>query len=340
MKKILAIILIITAVIGVFSLVACDNGKDTEKYVVVAPDGAPALAIANLPSTIKTQGKSDSITKRVVASSNISIEALKDDVDMAIVPANLAARICNTNAKYKILATVTNGNLYMTSSISAEVNSLKDLVGNIIYSIGQSSVPDMIFKSLLASENIQYEIGEKAVEGKVVVKYCLDGSEVISQLALAKSKNQLAFGIYGEPAVSKSKAKGFEEVLDLQEIWALKNGENTSGYAQAVLIAQERIYANEELTEKLLQAFTANTELLLQNPSKSVENIKEVYPQTSLQSDMTAQVIERCNIRTIVAVGSGRNYLESTLQVIMEQNANAIGGKLPSDESYLLTFEA
>lgn len=334
MKKFLTVVLVITAIIGLISLSACSDG-DTAEYVIVAPDGAPALAIANLPSAIKADGESGKLTKRIVSSSNISTEALKDDVDMAIVPANLAAKICNTNSKYKILATVTNGNLYMTSSISAEVNELNDLVGSIIYSIGQSSVPDMIFKSLIKRENIPYEIGETPVEGKVVIKYCLDGSDVISQLALAKSKNQLAFGIYGEPAISKSKAKGFEEVLDLQSLWSNANGEDTIGYAQAVLIAKDSVYTNNKLTDKILQEFKNNEETLLQNPSKSVENIKAVYPSTSLQSDMTAQIIERCNIRTVPAVGEGRRYLENTLQVIMGQNANAIGGKLPGDDSYL-----
>ncbi len=334
MKKFLAITLMAIALLCSVMLTACAGGDDST-YTLVAPDGAPALAIANLSERFDFDGGQIKLAKKVVAPSLIQDEALREGVDMAIVPANQAAKICNANGEYKMLATVTNGNLYVTSSIHAEVSGLRDLVGKMVYSIGQSSVPDIIFKSLLIGEGIEFEVGEKEKAGKVTVKYCQAGVDVISQLALAKSEGRLAFGIYAEPAVTKSIAKGFEEVLDLQRLWTDKNGLGYEGYAQAVLIARKSIYTNEALTAELLRRFADNADIIKQDPMQSVENIKAVYPQTSLQSDMTADVIARCNVKTVVAIGDGRSYLENTLQAIMSLNNNAIGGKLPGDSSYL-----
>ena len=167
MKKFLAITLMAIALLCSVMLTACAGGDDST-YTLVAPDGAPALAIANLSERLG-QIK---LAKKVVAPSLIQDEALREGVDMAIVPANQAAKICNANGEYKMLATVTNGNLYVTSSIHAEVSGLRDLVGKMVYSIGQSSVPDIIFKSLLIGEGIEFEVGEKEKAGKVTVKYC------------------------------------------------------------------------------------------------------------------------------------------------------------------------
>ncbi|MDE6372418.1 MAG: hypothetical protein K2L61_02630 [Clostridia bacterium] len=333
-KKIIIIALVILLSITVFA--ACKPTPSEACYTLVVPDGAPALAVANLPSHIVGDNVSHKIERKVVPSSNINEEAIKDDVDIAIVPANIAAIIFNANGGYKMLAVVTNGNLYMTSSIPCEVGTLQDLKGKMVYSIGQSSVPDMIFKTLLDKAGVSYAVGEEPSEGKVTIKYCKEGNEVISQLTLAKSKGQLAFGLYAEPAVTNSMAKvGFEEVFDLQSLWAQIEESNQSGYAQAVLIARDKVCEDSEFVAKLLEAFAANESAILQDPAKSVENIKAIYPQSALQANMTSQVIGRCNIKTVKADATGRAYYENTLKAILTINANLIGGKLPSDDFYI-----
>ena len=340
-KVFLSIIIIAVMLIGVCSFVACNNtpsgdGETTQVgYTIVAPDGAPALSIANLATGISTDVAQYTLNRKVVSSSIISTEAVKSDVDMAIVPANLAAKIFNTSGGYKMLAVVTNGNLYVMSSIASDVNSLQDLKGNMVYSIGQSSVPDMIFQTLLKREGITYEVGETPSEGKVTIKYCLDGTQVISQLALAEANGQLAFGLYAEPAVTNSKAKGFEEVFDLQSLWAQSGGDGQSGYAQAVLIARDRVCEDSEFVAKLLDSFVANESAILQDPATAVGNIKAIYPQSALQASMTSQVIGRCNIKTVKADTAGRAYYENTLKAVMAINANLIGGKLPADDFYI-----
>ncbi|MDE5990502.1 MAG: hypothetical protein K2H36_02840, partial [Clostridia bacterium] len=64
-------------------------------------------------------------------------------------------------------------------------------------------------------------------------------------------------------------------------------------------------------------------------------NIKALYPQTSLQNNLSSQVIARCNIDTI-SMENGREYYENTLKAVMAINANLIGGKMPSDEFYYI----
>lgn len=334
MKKFLIAVMVVAILTSAAILTACSPSRVEGYYTIVAPDGAPALAIANLPPSIDTGEVSFKIKKKVVSASTIGVEAIKSDIDMAIVPANLAAKIFNESGGYKILAVVTNGNLYMTSSISCDVSSLQDIKGRMVYSIGQNSVPDMIFKTLLKNANVEYATGEEPTDGKVTIKYCNDGSEVISGLALAKSKNILAFGIYGEPAVTNSMAKGFTQVFDLQSLWAQIDESSENGYAQAVLIARNKVCEDSTFVSKLLEEFVSNESSILEDPTKAVENIKAIYPQSALQSNMTAEVIARCNIKTHELLWGYKTYYENTLKAVMKINANLIGGKLPSDDFY------
>lgn len=338
-KTFLVAMMIVAMLVSVLAFAACNEKRNEPnvdvEYTLVAPDGAPALAIANLPTHYLIDETVYGVNKKVVNPLTLQTEAVQKDVDMAIVPANLAATIFNKSGGYKVLAVVTDGNLYMTSSIRCEVSSLRDLESKIVYSIGQNQVPDMIFRTLLANAGLKYEVGEEAKDGRVTVKYCGDGQEVIGKLGAAKSKGKLAFGIYGEPAVNASKAKGFEEVFDLQSLWAQAESNGAKGYAQAVLIARDKVCEDSAFAAKLMEAFTANDSAILQDASQAIKNIKDIYPQSSLQDNMTAEVIGRCNIKTVKIDAENRAFYENTLKAVMNINANLIGGKLPSDDFYI-----
>ena len=173
-----------------------------------------------------------------------------------------------------------------------------------------------------------------AVAGRVTIKYMTDGSEVMSQMALAKSEGRTVFGVLAEPAVTNAISKqGFKEVFDLQTLWAESKGSEYDGYAQAVLIAKAQVCEDKAFVEKLLQAFSDNAEWIAENPAKAVENIKAIYEQTSLSTSITSEVIARCNVKTIT-MPEGKFYYEQMLDAVKEIKIAAIGGKLPDDNFY------
>ncbi|MDE6614890.1 MAG: ABC transporter substrate-binding protein, partial [Clostridia bacterium] len=58
-----------------------------------SPDGAPALAIACLSDKVSTSDTIYELNKKIVPASIVGDEAVKSD--LAIVPANLAAKLYN-----------------------------------------------------------------------------------------------------------------------------------------------------------------------------------------------------------------------------------------------------
>ncbi|MDE6758169.1 MAG: hypothetical protein K2J89_02685 [Clostridia bacterium] len=331
-KKFLALLLIVTLLLGIALLAACQ--KDEEGYVLVVPDGAPALSIACLSDEVTTSDTVYKLNKKIVAASAIQTEA--SNSDLAIVPANLASILFNGGNDVKILAVVTNGNLFVCSSQEKSVDGIEGLVGKLVYSIGQNSVPDMIFKTLLNNKNVAFKTGEQAQDGVVTIKYFANGSEVNARLLAANKSGEQVYGVLAEPDVQTGISEGLYEIFNLQELWSEYNSDGYAGYAQAVLIAKSNVCEDEKFVKKLLEEFAKNKTVLLENAELAENNIKALYPQTSLQNNLSSQVIARCNIDTI-SMENGREYYENTLKAVMAINANLIGGKMPSDEFYYIS---
>lgn len=333
MKKRLVLFLSIVLVLTLsLSMFACKNSeyKDTT-YTIVAPDGAPSLSIVDLLVNSKEYdcGK---VEAKVVAPSTISTEAVSSD--FAVVPANLAANLFNKGKEIKLIASVTNGNLYMISSKEGTITDLEQLKGKLIYSIGKGAVPDLVFKSLLKNAQIEVEEGDESKEGKVVISYKDQGSEVIPLVVAAKNKGEEVYGILGEPAVTNAKSKGVFESYDLQSAWKTYTNSSIDGYPQAVLIAKKSICENNpEIVSAVVESLKNSKNVLISNNEESLAAIKNSYESTSLPAKLAETVINRCNIN-VVETANNKEYFVKLYSDIFSINPGAIGGQLPSDTLY------
>lgn len=132
--------------------------SDTVK--VVAPDGAPALAIAKFIfiNDKETFGTDKEFSYSVVAAGNIGAAVMQGTGDIVILPVNAASKLYKANSAdtYKMVSVITHGNLYIMSS--APVASLADLAGKTVGVIGQGLVPDLTFKAVLYKNGMKTEL--------------------------------------------------------------------------------------------------------------------------------------------------------------------------------------
>lgn len=337
MKK--KILVILTLIVLVFSigLMACNQDKPNEEnkvenktYSIVAPDGAPSLSIATFLNKGNSM-KNGMVQGKVVAPAQIAAEAIKSD--FAVVPSNLAANLYNQGKDIKVIASITNGNLYVISSKEGKVEDLNTLVGSIVYSIGKGSVPDMIFQTLLKNANVEYVVGDAPQEGKVVISYKDSGAEVIPMVMKAKNDGKTVYGVLGEPAIAGAIKNGLYDVYDLQKAWMSYTKSETVGFSQAVLIAKGEVAKNAKLVEEVLSLFKENEQYVKENTKAALALIKTNYESTSLPEMLPLTVVERCNIKTIT-VKENKEYLVKVLEAIKAINPKAIGDKMPANEFY------
>ena len=338
-KSLLLIVAAIALTVAVIAgAAACSNDVRDGTYVIVAPDGAPALAVSGLAGDTFTYTEGVYVTAEIVAAGEIQTRAATADI--AVVPANVAAMLYNQGNDIKVVATVTHGNLYMVGKADTPaVTDLNQLKGQIVASIGQNSVPDSLFKAMLTKAGVEYVVAEDpanvtAAEGKVTLVYGADGSAVIPLVVTGKA----AYGIIGEPAVSTAaKGKGLTEKASLQELWNKANG-TEGGYSQAVLIMKSDLAEDTAFVSSLLSNLQNNAAKIVSGDEyakAAVAGIQNVYEATSLKSEnMTADIIKRSNVKIVsVDTEEGFNELHSMLTTVAGVNAKSIGGSVPKKGS-------
>ena len=255
----------------------------------------------------------------MVAASNISNYILNKTADIAIMPINMASKIIDNGASYKICATVTNGNLYIVGS--EDISNLQGLIGSVVGVIGRSNVPDLNFRYLLTEAGIQYEEGETAIEGKVVIRYFNDASTLLPML----KQNKLKFGLIPEPAVSKllSMANNFNIELDIQDLWA------GGSYPQAVMVVKTSLTSDKDFVRSIINEMKTVESWVVENPSLAVNAINSHLIEgvtASLQPTISSTAIANSNIK-IYDTSSSEEIarMKSYLEKIRTIASSAIG---------------
>ena len=129
------------------------QGSFTKQTIsVVAPDGAPALAIAGFINDNQDFGTDKAVDYTIVPASNIASYMVTGNGDIVVLPVNAATKIYAQNG-YKLVSVVTHGNLYLMSS-----KPIITLANQTVGVIGQGAVPDLTFKCILKNNNFGYKV--------------------------------------------------------------------------------------------------------------------------------------------------------------------------------------
>ena len=296
MKKLIALLL---SALLIFSFAGCnensEKGKNEEPAVeVYMPDGAPALAMAKLIKDNELFGKRVNYT--VVAAADIGPAVVQKKADVAIMPVTAASKTIGNGENYGMLGVVTHGNIYVMSS--GEIGTLADLKGQVIGVIGEGQVPDVTFRSLLAQEEIGYEVvdnNQSPAADKVGIRYFADASAMLP----AMKTGQLVNGLLPEPAATKitTMNASVSMKIDVQQAYG-------GDYPQAVLVAKKSLVESDAaFLNALMTAIEENAAWIVandENAASAVDAINSRLAQgvtASLdKTAITKTVVENCNI--------------------------------------------
>ena len=292
------------------ALAACtpegkDDAGDALVYTVYAPDGAPALALAN--AIDKTEG---TFEYHIVASSTIAAQVTGSDpaADFCVLPVNAAAKLLGTGETYKLLGTVTNGNMYfLTTGDNAPVTKedLSSLTGKTVGVVQLSNVPGLTFQAALKAAGVSYQTltsETQPASDKVNLKPIQDASSGVTPAGGCD------YYLCPEPAAS-AKVKGTASSPDplkpagsLQAIYG--EGE---GYPQAVLVAKAEVIASDAAAVGAMIGYMEDSAQFLANtPAADVVALLDgKYTEGMTPSlnanNLTDEVIANCSVRFTAA---------------------------------------
>ena len=310
-------IVILFSILSIFSLCAQPVVEETEAVTlnIAALKGPTAMGMVEMMETsgdsytFTLEGSPDAITPRIA----------KGEIDIAAVPANLAAVLYNNTKGVKVIAVNTLGVLYLVGNGEVEINRREDLLGKTIYSAGKGSTPQYALESILSALNLE--------EGKdVFVEWKSEHAECVAALLSDTESIAMLPQPFATSALMQNKSLSI--VLDLNELWESING---SPLITGCLIARSEVLEKyKEAVESFLSLYSSSVDWVNSNNAEASLLIEKYG---IIKAAVSAKALPYCNI-VCMRGEEMKKALNIYYNSLYSLNPKSVGGSIPSEEIY------
>ena len=323
MKKKILLLLLAAALLLLPACGATAKGMSAEGPVRIAGlKGPTTMGLVNLLD-MEQQGTAalDYDLQLYGTADEIVPGLIKGELDMAAIPANLAAALYQkTKGGIQVMAVNTLGVLYVVEK-GDTVHSMADLAGRTILSTGKGTTPEYLLRYLLEKNRLD-------PDKDVKIQYCSEATEVTAQMAAAQKD---AIAVLPQPYVTAAGMKdpSLRVALDLTAEW---DKVSDSQLVTGVTVVRTQ-YAQEhpDVVEAFLQEYaqsvrTANTDL---DRTAALCEQQGVVAKAAIAK----KALPACNI--VCRTGDEmQKDISAYLSVLCAADPAAVGGKLPDEGFY------
>lgn len=309
------------AVLALFLVVFCVNAQpvveetETVSLNIAALKGPTAMGMVEL---MENSGDNYSFTLEGSPDAIVPLIA-KGEVDIAAVPANLAAVLYNNTNNVKVIAVNTLGVLYLVGNGGEKITRREDVIGKTIYSAGKGSTPQYVLESILASLSL--------VDGKdVFIEWKSEHAECVAALLSDPESIAMLPQPFATSALMQN--KDISIVLDLNEIWEELTG---SPLITGCLIARNEVLENHKgAVEAFLREYSESVDWVNSNNAEAAVLIEKYG---IIKAAVAEKALPYCNI-----VCMRGDEMEKALDIYYNSlytlNPKSVGGSIPGEEIY------
>ncbi len=346
MKKTLSIALSFVLALSLFagcaapaqSSSAVSQPAQSTSASVSQPESTPAaprtaFRIASLkgPTTMGLVSLMDSADKGVArhdygvtmygTADEIAPQLIKGEIDVALVPANLASVLYNkTEGAIEVAAINTLGVLYILEN-GETVKTVADLKGKTIYSTGKGTTPEYVLNYVLTQNGL-------TPGTDVTIEYKSEATEVLA--AMQAGTGSLAMLPQPYATTVQMQMDTVRVALDMTAEWnKVSDGKD---FVTGVVVARKAfVQENAAAFEEFMTDYAISVQFVTENVDAAAELIAQY--QIVPKAPIAKKALPLCNI-TFVRGAAMKTNLASYLQVLFDQNPQSVGGKLPDDAFY------
>ncbi|MBR2572431.1 MAG: ABC transporter substrate-binding protein [Clostridia bacterium] len=248
---------------------------------------------------------------------------VKGDVDIALIPANLAAVLYGrTEGKVGVKAINTLGVLYIVEA-GDSIHSVGDLKGKTICATGKGTTPEYALRTVLTAAGMD-------PEKDVTIEYKSEATEAAAALAAG----QATVAMLPQPFVTAALAQneGLRVALSLTEAWDQVMTDGSALVTGVVAVRRDFAQSNPEALEAFMEAYRASTAFVNENPEEASEWIADLG--IVAKAGIALKAIPACNIVCIEGEEM-QSKLSGYLNALYNQDPASVGGALPLDDFYL-----
>lgn len=316
MKRIVALILAMLLLVP-----ACAMAEETTAVRIGALNGPTVMGLTKLIQDDKNgaaaqdyeftnEGTADAITPLL----------LKGELDIVMVPANLASVLYNkSEGALQVAAVNTLGVLYVVEC-GEEIQSVADLKGKTIYSTGAGTTPEYALKYVLSGNGLD-------PENDVTIEFLSEAAEVAAALA----NDAAAIAVLPQPYVTAALAQNENAriALSLTEEWDKIDSESAM-ITGVCVVRRDFAENNADALNTFLQEYAASVEYVNANNAEAAVWIEELGIG---KAAMLEKALPMCNIVCITGEEM-QAKVSGYLEALYAQNPQAVGGTLPDETFY------
>ena len=333
MKKITALLLIISLLI----LTSCGKAEvnneqeptaqETTLIRIASLKGPTSMGLVNLYSHSDNDELDYDLKYQIAGSADeITPNLLSGSLDMAAIPANLAAVLfAKTEGKIGVIAINTYSVLYGLVPSTSDVTSFSDLKGKTIYSTGKGTTPEFALNYLLEKNGLDPETDVK-------IEFFTEATEVVSTFTQNADKDNCV-AILPQPFATSAMMQNqdLKTVLSFDEEWT-RVSDDSRMVTGVLVVNQEFAKNNPNLVKKFLADYESSVNATTENVDLTASLI-ESYGIVG-KAAIAKLALPKCSI-TFVTGKDMKADLSGYLQTLYDQNPASTGGALPDDSFYL-----
>ena len=316
------------SVLAAGSMLMCmETGALAEDSVtVMALKGPTAMGMVSFMNEVD-QGEitEENYEFQIAASPDeVSPAIVQGTVDIAAVPANLASVLYQkTDGGVQVLSINTLGVLYLVGNGDA-IQNISELKGKTIYASGKGATPEYALNYILKENGL--------IPGEdVQIEWKSEHTECVAALA----EHPDAIALLPQPFVTtaQSKNSSLQVVLDLTDEWDKiqeKNNGNSSLVTGVTIVRTEFAQEHPEVLKDFMEHYEESVSFVNNNTEEAARLIGgyDIVPE-----EIAKKALPECNIVCIDG-NEMKEKLSGYLEVLEQENPQAIGGALPADEFY------
>ena len=267
---------------------------------------------ANLSYDLQLYGAADEIVPLLT----------KGELDMAAIPANLAATLYQkTEGAIQVMAVNTLGVLYVVEK-GDTVQSVADLAGRTILSTGKGTTPEYVLRYILAQNGLD-------PDADVTIEFYSEAAEVTAQMALAED----AIAVLPQPYVTSASMQDdtLRVALDLTAEW--EKVCDTQLITGVTVVRTAYAQEHPDVVAAFLEDYAASVEAA----NTDLDGTAALCEAQGVvaKAAIAKAALPACNI-VLVTGEEMKADVAGYAQVLYDADPAAVGGALPDDGFYYL----
>ena len=321
MKKTLSILLLLALVL---CLGSCGKQQkpETDTVRIASLKGPTSMGLVQLYSRADNNELGYKVEYQLCGSADeITPLLASGQLDMAAIPANLAAMLYNKQTDITVAAVNTLGVLYVLETGNS-IHSVADLKGKSVYSTGKGTTPQYALEYLLQQNGLD-------PEQDLTVEYLSEATQVAAMLADPAAD---AVAVLPQPFVTSAMAgnEALRVALSFAEEWRIASG---GGELVTGVLVVNRTFAqnNPELVAQFLADYALSAAYTETNAEEAAALIEQygILPKAAV----ALKALPHCGIALLTGEEM-QSALSAYLQTLYDRNTAAVGGAMPEDDFY------